>query len=182
MGEKSTADEVSLSDIPDAGSGLASDIIRLKSGDKVRFHVLSERYLRFGQFFNDRLKRSLNVPWGTLLEGVKVRTRYAAVVWLIAEKKQAVVVLSAQTAAKLKAIREENDDSLDGVDITLTRVGSGITDTRYDLIGSPTKYRGEAKGAELINLLALFPIASSQQVADATGAVPVEAVEEEVPF
>ena len=184
MPMKQEADEVPLEDVAPDKHGASKDIVRLKSGDRLRLHVLTERWLRFGSFFCEKLGHSLSVPYGTPVEGYKVKTRYAATVWLIAEKKQAVVVVSEQVAQKLRAIKDENG-GLDKLDITLTRQGNGKNDTRYDAIPSPTKYKGEAANEELLNIRKILPYCSTEDlVAAVTGvgdAKPEDKVED-APF
>lgn len=151
--------------------GGSSSNLKVKAGTPAKVHVLNsaDGPKSFESVYFQALNKGAIIdPDNNPLEGLddefKLRKRHAFIVFDFADSEVKTFVVSNQVANQLKGIMKEYDDSLDAVDLKITRSGEGLA-TKYQVIPVATKFTDDMiKGKELPDMEEIFKVTSDEDI------------------
>lgn len=145
------------------------DFLKIADREKVVIHVLGENVggpaepKSFYQYFNQTLNRGIVVP-DSYTGQVERRMQHAFLIWSFRDGAPRVWAMGNNLAAQIKGLYDAYDGSLESVDITVTRQGTGKT-TKYILAPKPTQFDASVlEGVTLPDLDATFAEGTEQDI------------------
>lgn len=153
---------MSWDDVKQSAGGTGAGYLTLKAGEAAKIHVLDDEPHSFSSVYFNAIKKSAVVdPEDNSVKGVKgfdVRARHAINVFDYTDSKVKVLAGSNAMFDQLKGIHSEWD-GLAGVDLKITRVGSGL-ETKYQIVPTPKCSWDETlmAGQELNDLPTVFTL------------------------
>lgn len=79
--------------------------------------------------------------------GMKKTLRFSVGVFNLTNKRVETLKQGIQVFGQIKNIREAYDGTIDGLDMVITRSGTGALDTEYAVVPVPTKFKPEMMAA-----------------------------------
>lgn len=155
----------------DVNEGGGGGYLKVKAGTPAKVHVLNsaDGPKSFSSVYFSDLNRGAvvdpdNNPLAGLDDEYKLRKRHAFTVLDYADKEVKVFVCSNQVANQIKGIMKEYDDSLDTVDLKITRTGEGLT-TKYQVIPVKTAYTDDMiEGKDMPDLEEMFKVTPDEDI------------------
>lgn len=126
--------------------GGGGNFLKLKAGEKTMLHVLSEEPTSFFQHFFQSINRGATCPGqdcpacASGQKEFRKRAQHVFVVYDYKDKQVKLWAMGNETAEQVKNVYDTYDSSLAGVDLQVTRTGTG-RDTKYGVVPKQTRFQ-----------------------------------------
>ena len=120
----------------------SGDFTKLEAGKTVRLHLLgAEPDVKFQHWDANKKCHPCTAPdCQFCVESVKRSARFSIKVFNMDSKRVEVLESGIAVFGQINAIREALDGTLSGVDLKISRTGSGANDTKYMVVNVPTAF------------------------------------------
>ena len=123
----------------------SGDFTKIEAGKTVRVHLLgSEPDVKFQHWDQNKKCHPCTAPdCQFCVESVKRSARFSIKVFNLDNKRVESLESGVAVFGQINAIREALEGTLSGVDLKISRTGSGPNDTKYMVVNVPTMFKPE---------------------------------------